>query len=129
MVKSTLLFFLASIWNFTFAQAKPKLYFGTLDTTRVSVEEFNAQRNLKIQGGYRIDSAVVYFSGTNFYTVQMVNFLPKFDSVKFLKCKELLMPGSAVVFEVTVKQWSNNASSKETLPFLFYSVKKLKIYN
>lgn len=120
------LLLLPFIWHFNYAQGKPSLFFGSLDSSRVSVEEFNMQRDLRVSDGYRIDSAVIYFSGANFFNVQVVNFIPNFDSVKFVACKKLLAPGSAAVFDVLIKKKPTNAPFKVALPFVFYSITKEK---
>ena len=58
------------LYNQALPQLRAVVKFGNLDSSRISVEEFRAQKELIADKGYSIDSAKVYFSGAGFPSVQ-----------------------------------------------------------
>lgn len=109
--------------NPSFAQM-PLVTFGTLDTGRVSVEEFNAQKDLKIEKGYLIDSAEVIFGGANFPSLRQVRIFPEYDSVLFSELRALVAPGSVVYFQVYGKDKATRRPFRKDFNYIFYGGKK-----
>ncbi|MBP8115083.1 MAG: hypothetical protein KAY50_06990 [Chitinophagaceae bacterium] len=106
-----------------FSQSKYKITYGDLDTNRISVEEFKNQKQLKSPDGMSIDSAVVYFSIPGQTAIALVQYLPKFDSFRFRKYSDKLVPGATVIFSVFIKD-KNHKSVSVQLNYLFYSMTK-----
>jgi hypothetical protein len=116
---------LVLITTISFAQHSPRVRFGSLDTSRVSVEEFNIQKELKIQEGYSIDSTIVLFGGANFTSLRPVHFLPEYDSIHFSELKALIVPGSVVYFQVFGKEKTTGKSFRKDFSYIFYGIKKV----
>lgn len=119
---------LFSLSSFCFSQNMPRVRFGTLDTNRVSVEEFNDQTGLTITKGYKIDSAMAYFSGANFSDVHVVNLYPHYDSLLFFRYKKSVMPGSVVSFDVSSSLPPADTHFKTCLNYFFYGLKKVDTF-
>ncbi len=113
---------------YCFSQEQPRFNFGILDTTVVSVEEFNNQKELIIEKGFKIDTATAYFSGANFPLIRLVRIYPNFDSLTFSKFRDSIVPGSVVSFDVISSKISTNKHFRTTLSFVFYSLKKIDNY-
>ena len=113
------------IATISFAQHSPWVRFGSLDTSRVSVEEFNIQQELNIQEGYSIDSAIVFFGGANFPSLHRANFLPVYDSIHFSALKSLIAPGSVVYFQVFGKEKNTGKAFRKDFSYIFYGMKKI----
>ena len=109
-----------------FSQSTFKIKWGDLDTNRISVEEFRNQKHLNSSEGLLIDSAFVYFSIPGQNKIAMVEYLPKFDSVKFQKYSNLLVPGATAIFKIFVTG-KNYKSLLVQLSFMFYSMTKKNI--
>ncbi len=109
--------------NHTFSQSTYKITYGNLDTNRISVEEFKNQQQLKSPDGIFIDSALAYFSIPGQNAIAVVEYLPKFDSVKFRKYSDILVPGATVIFKVFVAE-KNHKSIPVQLSYVFYSMTK-----
>ena len=116
-------FLMLCLSNHTFSQSTYKITYGTLDTNRISVEEFKSQKQLKYQDGISIDSAVAYFSIPGQTAISLVEYLPKFDSVKFRKYSDILVSGATVIFKVFITD-KDHKSYPVQLSYMFYSMTK-----
>ena len=115
-----------SLSSHTLSQSTYKITYGNLDTnriSRISVEEFNNQKQLKAPDGIFIDSAFAYFSIPGQTAIALVEYLPKFDSIRFHKYSDLLVPGATVIFSVFIKD-KNHKSDSVQLSYMFYSMTK-----
>ena len=112
-----------SLSNHTFSQSTYKITYGNLDTNRIFVEDFKNQKQLKSPDGIFIDSAFAYFSIPGHNAISVVEYLPKFDSVKFHKYSDILVPGATVIFKVFITD-KNHKSSPVQLSYMFYSMTK-----
>ncbi|RYD75931.1 MAG: hypothetical protein EOP53_15645 [Sphingobacteriales bacterium] len=106
-----------------FSQSRYKIAYGDLDTNRISVEEFKNQKQLKSPDGISMDSAVAYFSIPGQTTIALVQYLPKFDSFRFRKYSDMLVPGATVIFSVFIKDKKHKSDSVQ-LNYMFYSMAK-----
>lgn len=114
-----------SLSSHTLSQSTFKITYGSLDTnriSRISVEEFNNQKQLKAPDGIFIDSAFAYFSIPGQTVIAVVEYLPKFDSIRFHKYSDMLVPGATVIFSVFIKD-KNHKSDTVQLNYMFYSMK------
>lgn len=93
-----LLLFASLILNQVSSQSFFKITYGNLDSVNVSLEAFKAQKELNVPIGYHLDTAIVYFMTPGQKAVTEVEYRPNFDSTKFYKCLDLLVPGSTVYF-------------------------------
>ena len=115
-----------SLSSHTLSQSTYKITYGNLDTnriSRISVEEFNNQKQLKAPDGIFIDSAFAYFSIPGQTVIALVEYLPKFDSIRFHKYSDMLVPGATVIFSVFIKDKSHKSDSVQ-LNYMFYSMTK-----
>jgi hypothetical protein len=114
-----------SLSSHTLSQSTYKITYGDLDTnriSRISVEEFNNQKQLKAPDGIFIDSAFAYFSIPGQTAIALVEYLPKFDSIRFHKYSDMLVPGATVIFSVFIKD-KHHKSDTVQLNYMFYSMK------
>lgn len=97
-----------------------------MDTNRISVEEFINQKQLKLPAGLSIDSALVYFSVPGQASISAVDYLPKFDSVKFHKYSSILIPGASVIFKVFITGDNHKSFPVQCGLYLLFNDKKRK---
>ena len=101
-----LIFCLAS--NKSNSQQLFKITYGNLNTERVSLASFKRQKELAINNGFKLDSAIIYFQIPGEQGILVVNYKPILDTAKFNKCINLLTPGSYVSFENIILSDSSN---------------------
>lgn len=78
------------------AQTKKNLRWGDLSETRISVQNFQEQSEITINKDYVIDSALILFNIPGSKGIEQVTFFPIFDSIRFKRATELLIPGSTI---------------------------------
>jgi len=119
MIKYYLIILLVFFGRHSFAQMERRIAFGLLDTSVVTVAEFNQQNGLRTKEDYLIDSAIVFFSGYNFPNVRRVAFYPQYDSLKFSEYRKIIAPGSVVIFSIFLRNKSTNKIIETQLNYLF----------
>jgi hypothetical protein len=124
ITKIVAVFILLLVANKSLAQHEPWVRYGSLDSRKISVEEFNLQHSLEIEKGYTIDSAYAFFCGANFSSMHKINFVSEYDSIRFSELKELLVPGSAINFQVFTKQKLTGKPFRVCFNYTFYGTKK-----
>jgi len=76
-----------------------KITYGNLDSIRVTAAQFKAQKELIVPNGFHLDSAIAYFSIAGQTGVGIVEYRPNYDSTRFNKYVDLLIPGSSIIFD------------------------------
>jgi hypothetical protein len=60
-------------WSAAAGKKDPEMFVGNLHSVRVSVADFRKQHDMSVSDGYSFVSATVYFSGTSFQKIAIVN--------------------------------------------------------